>query len=229
MLEGQDLVVTKHNNLIEASYKLTLNEQRLILSCVAQIDSRKSLPKNNLFTLTAKEFSDLYGIDESNAYKALDEAASTLYERDIRTYDGRCRERFRWVCGIKYHDQEGKVTLGFSSWIIPYLTQLHKHFSSYPLKQISGLKSVYAIRLFEFLMQFKNTEKHIVSVEKFKERLGLQDDYKRFYDLKKWVIAPAIKELKEKSGLNVSFKTIKGRTGRAIQQLEFSFREIKSP
>ena len=29
--------ITKHNSLIEASYRLTLDEQRLILACIAQV------------------------------------------------------------------------------------------------------------------------------------------------------------------------------------------------
>lgn len=219
-----DLVVTKHNGLIEACYKLTLNEQRLVLLCVARLDSRKSLPKDNTFTVTAKEFAEIYGIEEKHAYKALDEASSALYEQDIKTYDGRYRERFRWVYGVKYHDNEGKVTLGFSSWVAPYLTMLHERFSSYKLKQIAGLKSVYSIRLLEFLTQFKTTGKLLIDLDKFKERLAIQNEYKRFYNLKMRVIEPAVKELTEKSNLLIEWRPIK--TGKAIKQLEFTFCDI---
>lgn len=221
--KSNDLLVTKHNSLIEASYKLTLNEQRLVLFCIAKLDTRKPVPKNNLFTITAKEFSEAFGIEEKHAYEALDDAASCLYERDIKTYDGKHRSRFRWVCGVQYHDNEGKVTLGFSTWVTPYLTMLHKQFSSYKLKQIAGLKSVYSIRLLEFLTQFKTTGKLIIDLQKFKERLEIQDEYKRFYNLKMRVIEPAVKELKEKSSLEISWKPIK--SGRNITQLEFSFSE----
>jgi plasmid replication initiation protein len=220
-MSSKDTLVTKHNSLIEASYKLTLNEQRLVLSCIAQIDSRKPLPKDNLFTITAKEFSEMYGIEEKHAYEALNEAANTLYERDIRTYDGKYRERFRWVYGVRYHDDGGKVTLGFSSWIIPYLTMLHERFTSYNIKQIAGLKSVYSIRLLEFFTQFKNTGKLIIGLEKFKERLDLKEEYKRFYDLKKRVIEPAVKELTEKSDFIITWKSVK--EGKIIKSLVFNF------
>ena len=220
---NKDLVITKHNSLIEASYKLTLNEQRMVLLCIARLDTRKPLPKDNLFTITAKEFSETFGIEEKHAYEALDEAASALYERDIKTYDGKYRERFRWVCGVKYHDNEGKVTLGFSTWVTPYLTMLHERFASYKLKQISGLKSVYSIRLLEFLTQFKTTGKFITDLDKFKDRLCLKEEYKRFYDLKRRVIEPAVKELQEKSKLVIEWKPIK--SGKTIKQLEFNFKE----
>jgi len=221
----KELVITKHNSLIEASYKLTLNEQRLVLLCIARLDARKPLPKNNLFTITAKEFSKTFGIEEKHAYEALNEAANILYERDIRTYDGKYRERFRWICGIKYHDNEGKVTLSFSTWITPYLTMLHERFASYKLKQIAGLKSIYSIRLLEFLTQFKATGKLLIELDRFKDRLDLKNEYKRFFDLKKRVIEPAVKELKEKSNLFIDWKPIK--IGRVIKQLEFIFSENK--
>ena len=226
MSEEKDLVITKHNSLVEASYKLTLNEQRLILLCIARLDTRKSLPRDNIFEITAKEFSETFGIEEKHSYEALDEAASALYERDIKTYDGKHRERFRWVCGVQYHDNEGKVTLGFSTWVSPYLTLLHKRFSSYKLKQISSLKSVYSIRLLEFLMQFKATGKLVIELERFKERLEITNEYKRFFDLKRRVIEPATKELKEKSNLKINWKPIK--SGRSVKQLEFTFSEKES-
>jgi plasmid replication initiation protein len=95
MSKSNDLLVTKHNSLIEASYKLTLNEQRLVLFCIAKLDTRKPIPRDNTFTITAKEFSETFGLEEKHAYEALDDAASSLYDRDIKTYDGKHRERFQ--------------------------------------------------------------------------------------------------------------------------------------
>jgi len=226
-LMEKDLVITKHNSLVEASYKLTLSEQRLVLACIGQLDSRRTLNKNNVFTVTAKEFSVIYGVAEKNAYRDLEEAATNLYQRDIKTFDGKHTTRFRWVYFVKYHEDEGKVSMGFSPCVTPYLTMLHKRFTSYKLSQISGLKRTYSIRLLEFLAQFKTTGKLVVDLEAFKERLGVENDYKRFFDLKKRVIEPAVAELIEKSGLAITWKALKGKTGKAIKQLEFKFKEIQ--
>ncbi len=227
-VNGKDLIVTRHNSLIEASYKLTLNEQRLLYLCVSQLDPRKPVPKENCFTVTAKEFSEQFGVSEKLVYKEIEEASKALAERWVRTHDGKYREQFRWVFGVRYHDNEGKVTLGFSPWVIPYLTNIFNgQFTSLKLSQISELKSVYSIRLLEFLTQFKGTGRFIIELDRFKDRLGLKDEYKRFYDLKRWVIEVAVKELREKSHLVVSWKAIKGSRGKAIKQLEFTFREAE--
>lgn len=225
MLGNQkDLVITRHNSLIEGCYKLTLDEQRLLYLCITQLDPRKPLPKDNCFTVTADNFAQTFNIDKTNVYRQLEEASKELAERWLRTNDGKYREQFRWVFGVRYHDDEGKVTLGFSPWVVPYLTSLQKQFTSLKLSQVANLKSIYSIRLLEFLMQFKSTGKFIIDLNKFKERLGIENEYKRFFDLKKRVIDVAVKELKEKSNFMVNWKSIK--CGKVIKQIEFIFSEI---
>lgn len=224
MADKKELTVTRHNSLIEGCYKLNLNEQRLLYLCVSKLDPRKVLPKDNSFTVTAKEFSEQFLIDEKIVYKEIEEASKALAERWVRTTDGKYREQFRWVFGVRYHDNEGKVTLGFSPWVIPYLTNLREQFTSLKLSQISELKSVYSIRLLEFLTQFKATGKFIIDLDRFKERLDIKNEYKRFYNLKMRVIEPAVRELKEKSNLNVDWRSIK--SGKTIKQLEFTFCEV---
>lgn len=219
----KEFIVTKHNSLIEASYRLTLNEQRLILFCISQLDSRKPLPKDSIFTITAKEFAKMFKIEEKHAYESLETSSNDLYERDIKTYDKKYGRRFRWVYEVKYHKNEGMVTLGFSPSVTPYLTKLYEQFTSYNLNEIASLKSVYSIRLLEFLTQFKASGKFIISLDKFKERLELNEGYKRFYDLKRWVIEPAVKELREKSNFLIKWKPIKGERSKGIKQLEFIF------
>ena len=56
-----NLKVTKSNELIEAGYKLTLNEQRLILAAIAQIDSRKPIKKDLYFKIKSMNASNGLG------------------------------------------------------------------------------------------------------------------------------------------------------------------------
>jgi len=193
-----------------------------VLCCVAQLDGRKPLPKDNLFTVSVADYAGTFPIDEKNAYRDLEDAAKALYQRDIRTYDGKARERFRWVYHVKYHDGDGKVTLGFSPTLAPYLSLLHERFTSYQLEQIADLRLAYAIRLFEFLMQYKSTGRFVVKLEDFKAWLELEKQYRRFSNLKARVIDPAVQELREKSRINVEWKPI--RRGRSVDRLEFAFR-----
>ena len=223
-----NILVTKSNHLIEAGYKLSLNEQRLILSVIAQLDGRKPIPKDNYFVITADEFAKNFGIPLKQAYEVLDEAASRLYERDIKAFDknGRTRERFRWVDGVKYWDGEAKVTLSFSQRIIPYLTKLHTELTSYELKQISKLKTSYSIRFYELLIQFRSTGERYISLEKLYERLEITNQYNRFYNLKKRILEPSINDINTSTSLSVEWDVVK--KGKTITGLSFKFKEGKT-
>ena len=119
-------VVTKANALIEASYILSLIEQRLILACAAKLDGRKPMPRDTVFEISADEYVRLFNIDPRNAYKDMEFAVSKLYERDINRIEGQNRKRLRWVYMAEYKKGEGKVRLAFSPDIAPYLTMLNK-------------------------------------------------------------------------------------------------------
>ena len=213
--------VTKSNDLVMAAYKLTLNEQRLLLAAISQIDPRKPMPRP--ISITAQDFSEQYGIPLKHAYEALKEATSALYERDIKTFDGRYKSRFRWVDRVDYLDGGGETKLFFTVHVQPYLVHLNQRFTTYELKRIADLTSTHSIRLFELLQQFRSTGFYRVSVAEFRELLELGPSYERYSNLKLKVIDPAIAELREKSGLLVELKTEK--KGRAINRLTFTFRD----
>jgi plasmid replication initiation protein len=222
MSEKTNIRIAKSNDLVEAAYRLTLNEQRLLLATLARIDSRRGM-QNFKFSITAKEFSELFEIELHTAYEALKDASKSLFERDIRTFDGRTRKRFRWVDRVSYVDGQSRVELCFTIHVAPYLSQLHRNFTAYGLHQVRSLKSNYSIRLFEMLIQYRSTGWMQVEVDTFRERLMLEGTYARFDNLKARVINPAVTELQAKSNLMIQWRPIK--KGRKIVSLRFDFQE----
>lgn len=214
-------VITKANALIEASYILSLNEQRLILACAAKLDGRKPMPRDTVFEISADEFVALFDTDPRNAYTEMESAVSKLFERDINRIEGMNRKRLRWVYMAEYKKGEGKVRLGFSPDIAPYLTMLNKKFTSYSIEEVCRLRSNYAIRLYEMLVQFLDTGVFWITVETFKMRLELEEKYDRFSNLRVRVIEPAIKDITAKTNLDVRWQG--HGAGRTVSRLEFRF------
>lgn len=217
-------VAWKDNRIITASYKLTLNEQRLVLVAIAKIPFGGKVPSD--IEITAREMLNLFpDMGKGNVYKYMQEAVEELGNRWIVIVDNPIKtKKFRWIDAKSiYHKGEARVGFSFSRHIIPYLQQLHDQFTKYRLEDISDLKSIYSIRLYEMFMQFQNTVLIVISIEKFRERMGVEDKYPVFSDLRKWVIATAIKELNKKSLLSISFNA--KRQGRFIKNLEFFFSE----
>jgi plasmid replication initiation protein len=216
-------VIRKDNRIITACYQLTLNEKRLILAAIAKIPFDEEIPEE--IELTIQEILQAFpDIGAKNATHEIQDALDRLYERNIRVEDPIKKKKFRWISSTTiYKKGEGKIGFVFTKDTIPYLYQLKEKFTKYRLEDISRFKSVHAIRLYEMLMQFEKTNLVLVDLLKFKERLGLENKYSVFKDLRKWVIEPALKEINEKTNLIVTFKGT--RVGRSIQKLEFFFSE----
>jgi plasmid replication initiation protein len=220
------LTVYKANKVVEAGYRLTLNEQRVVLACISMINSNKPLTASDKFELSAKEFAVIFNISEDTAYNQLVEVAKTLYERSVVIEaSDKDSERIvtRWISGVRYQKSSGKMTLYFAQLMIPYLSEIKNQFTRYDLKNISGMSSIYGIRLYELLMQWRSSGYRDVSIQWLKSQFELDDEYERIFDLKKRVIEPAVKDINTHSNLTVvhSYK----KTGRNVTHVVFEFNE----
>ncbi|MBN6469248.1 replication initiation protein, partial [Escherichia coli] len=74
----------------------------------------------------------------------------------------------------------------FADSIMPYLTQLQGQFTKIVIKNVSTLKSVYSIRLYELLMQFKVIGDRLISIIDFRSMLGF--DKKKYATFKQSLI-----------------------------------------
>ncbi|EDT8261962.1 replication initiation protein [Salmonella enterica] len=225
-----DLIAYKSNALIEASYKLTLQEQRFLLVCISRLKSGDNAPhpdEQKKMIITASEFYEAFpDMGRQHAEAKLKEAIDRIWDRSIIIKSNDEREEFRWVQHrIQYLKGEGKVQITFSDSIMPYLTQLKGQFTRVIVKNVSSLSSSYSIRIYELLQQFRNTGDRTISIDDFRTMLAVDNKYHQFKDLNKMIIKPSIAELNEKSDLAVTVETIK--EGRTVVALRFKFKEDK--
>lgn len=219
-----NLSVTKSNHLIDASYKLNAQAQKLVLACLGKIDSRPDKTPTKEVTITASEFSELMNIDMKNAHRELYKAAEALFKCSIILKDDNEETELYWVQKkAKKLKGEGAITLTWSDDVLKYICQLKSRFTSYKLRNIAQLQSSHSIRLYELLMKFNATGERVIFLDDFKSALGISDKYSEFKDLNKWVIKPAIEELNQRSDLIIKFDTIK--KGRTVAALVFEFKQ----
>lgn len=219
-------LVVKSNSLIQASYKLSLNEQRLILLAVAGLNSKRVANRPGFnqvdgIRITAEEFREAWNLSSKDAYTALKDATNELYERSIVEIKGKRTTKDRWVCRVAYHDGEGWAELSFSPHITPHLTSLGKNFTEYRLGQVANLRSTYAVRLFEWCIQFVDNGWLVITLDDLVQRLGVA--YTRYADIRRKVIEPAVKELQAKSNLDIKWEPVK--EGRSVKSIRFTFKE----
>jgi len=231
--ENQNLELAKRqvnlsNDLTTASHGLTLGEKRVVMSCVAQLDSLRLESGRYKAKLSARDFAETFKVSSDTAYDQLKAVATRLYERSIKrivdTPKGKKITKYRWVSSVTYYEGEGWIELGFSHEATPYLVALRGNHTSYKLEQATALRSVYSWRLLEILMRFKSTSLLRISIEDFCHAMDAPPTYlKNFKDVRRWIIEPAIKELREKDNWLIEWKGTK-RGGRKITGLEFHFK-----
>jgi plasmid replication initiation protein len=227
----KDLVV-KDNALINASYNLDLVEQRLIL--LAIIEARQNgTSTNKVLTVYADSYVNQFDVHRNTAYQALRDACENLFERrfsyQVLSPKGNLEQvKSRWVQRISYVENEALVRLQFSDDVVPLITNLEKHFTSYELEQVSQLNSAYAVRLYELLIAWRGSCKTpIYEMSEFRNRLGVEaSEYKLMHQFKSRVLDLAIEQINEHTDITVKYDQHKA--GRVITGFSFTFGFKKS-
>jgi plasmid replication initiation protein len=225
-------LVVKSNALIQASYTLGLVEQRLILMSIVQArESGFGITAESILEIRAQDYADLFGVTKQTAYEALADAVETLFNRraTVDVYDKK-RDRtrpmaVRWVTAMAYSEGEGSITLRFGHEVVPEITRLEENFTSYELEQVAGLKSAYAVRLYELLIQWRSAGKTpVFEINHFRNQLGLGvSEYLQMSDFKKRVLDMAIKQINEHTDIKATYEQHK--TGRTITGFSFKFKQ----
>ncbi|MEG2922000.1 MAG: replication initiation protein RepM [Acinetobacter sp.] len=223
-------LVVKDNALMNASYNLEVTEQRLIL--LAIINARETgagITSDSKLEIHASDYSKQFNVTNEAAYKALKNAVNNLFERQFsfqeETKKGVGTVRSRWVSRIKYIDDSAILEITFAPDVVPLITRLEQHFTSYQITQVTQLTGKYAIRLYELLIAWREVGKvPQLELSEFRKKLGVEDDeYKAMNHFKSRVLEPSIKQINEHTDITVTYEQHK--KGRTITGFSFKFKQ----
>src|SRR5476649_2036212 len=210
-------LVVKSNRLIEASYRLGLNEQRIILYSICRCrEEQKGLFPDLPVTITADAFAKQFPrIDKTNVYRQLKEAMDALYDRSVTIHDtdpasGHTRvKKTRWVSEAAYVDGAGNIQVIFTS---------------YQLEKVGHMTSAHAVRMYELLAQHRGIGTRTLNLAWLRDALQIEPgEYKLTADFKKWVIDASVEQINKHSDITVGYKPKK--TGRAITDFVFKIKD----
>ena len=149
----KNYLVTKANTLITASYNLSLQEQKLILTLASMVQPNDEEFKEYEFKI--KDFMELLGVESQTKYTEVPRITKDLMKKVFEIKEGKDIVQLSWLSSARYKVGEGLVILKFDSSLKPYLLQLKKLYTSYKLENILSLKSKYSLRLYEILKSYK--------------------------------------------------------------------------
>lgn len=211
--------VTKSNILIESTYKLSLQEQRILLIMASKVQPNDETLKTYRFR--AKDFIEIVGNKKGTGfYSYLKEIVNGLQTKILTIKEKGRQRNYNWVITSIYEENEGYITLQFHPSLKYLFLELKEKFTSYQLENVVRLNSVYSIRIYELLKQYERLRKRELTLEELRHFLAIEPTkYKQYGHFKSKVLAVAQKEVNNKTDIHFEFVEIK--TGRKVTSIEF--------
>ena len=224
-MDRETRLVVKDNALIDASFNLSLVEQRLMLLAIVEARELSKLTPETPVEVKASSYMEQYGIDERNAYTQLHNASKQLFNRQFSYIDRYANTDAitisRWVNEITYVNDKGMVVMYLNRNVIGMISRLEAQFTKYHLSQISDLSSQYSIRLYELLIKYRNignSKKY--TIKEIRELLGIGvNEYKQMSGFKMRVLDLAVNEINAKADIQIKYEQFKD--GRIISHIMF--------
>lgn len=232
--------MAKHHLLINASYRLSVTQQRLILSLISQIH-----PQDEEFHRYFYKISDLcklLKINKKNLKERQEIFVNTLNVLQKQLIEIVFRQDGclklgtpSWIAEPVFDFKADLVSLTISETLKPYLLQLTQkgRFASYRLAETSSFRSLYSYRFLELchdleprhdfhdlIINNRYVKKQFYKISAFREMLGLKaSQYKKPRQLKEKVLTTAHSEIVRHTASYFEFEMVK--KGREVVGVEF--------
>lgn len=215
-MKENNLIVIKNFKLVNARYKYTPLEIKIILSVIAQINKNDTDFKE--YILKVSDIENLIGSEQNNYLKlVIKRLMSKVLE--INTENG--WTLYNWFSKAEYIKNMGLIKINIHPDLKPYLLNLQERFVKYNLAYALAMDSSYAIRIYELLKEYEKLSYRIVDIEYLHNLLKVPQSLKKRYpDFKRKVLNVAKKEINQKTDLLINLEEIK--KGRKVIQIKFT-------
>lgn len=213
MINMKNDLLVQSNELIEAKYKYTKIEAKIIYSFIQLIEKEQS--DFWTYTIPTKDIAD---------YREIKKNCKSIMSKPIIIENGESKDNwivFNWFADIEY--KNGFIEASFSKKLKPYLLNLKKNLTTFGLKNILNLTSQYSIRLYQIfkMQQFKVI--YEIELEKLTTMLQVPKTYKLFKHFKQKVLDISIPEINKNTDIFVSYTAKKER--RKIKSILFTIQK----
>ena len=211
VLDKKQKRIIQKNKLIEARYRLTLQEKRLVLWLMSKIKSEDVDFKT--YQIEIKDFASMMGLHVKTQYKEMHEITAKLLTRLIQIEDeetGKLKQ-MAWLAFAEWDPNgAGICSMQFHPELKPYLLQLKEQFTQIGFADLLGLSSSYSVRLLEILAQYETIGMRTTTIDDIRAWCGIEkDEYQKYNHLKSRVIDRAKNEINEKTNYNVDYEEVK--------------------
>ena len=216
--------VYQSNKLIEASYTLTVLEQRLIRVLASNI--KKDDDDFKEYEFKTKDLIKVLNVSDSRFYREIDRITDLLMQRiiKIKSINDKEFEKYHWVEVAKY--KNGNLKLKINRELKPFYLSLD-WYTKYQLKNIMQFKSTYSFRLYELLKQYEKIGNRSITINDLRFSLAIdKKQYPKFANLKQKILSVAVKEININTDLHIEFEELK--EVRKVTSIKFYIKQNKA-
>ncbi|MFQ3174120.1 MAG: hypothetical protein ACI8W0_001230 [Flavobacterium sp.] len=226
---NESLTIVQHNALIESSYRLDLDEMRLLNLALTKIDSRKA--NIGIIEIYPDEFSEMFNLNKKNIWRNMKNSLNSIMTKPVRIKfldaQGKSKERLiSWLGSTEYFTEQTdgtKIELNFTEEITPYLFELKSNFTKINFEYVSRLNTPFSFRLYQWLTREYKTKKGeyydlTMTLKDIKYSAGFgKKAYPQWRDFKSRVIQPAVDAINQRTNITISYTVIlKGKKSHAL-------------
>ncbi|NGT79626.1 replication initiation protein, partial [Clostridium perfringens] len=143
----KNYLVTKSNYFImNSSYDLSLEEQKIILTLASMVQPNDEEFKPYIFKIS--DFMELLGVNTKTKYTEIPKITKDLMKKVFEIEEDDVIIQTAWLSSATYKKGSGIVELEFSPKLKPYMLKLNSMFTQYKLANILSMKSKYSPRIY---------------------------------------------------------------------------------
>lgn len=213
---------------LAAQGSLTLREIRVLQLAVlnATHNDNEGITKS-VVQVHASQYAHYFGAH--SGYVGISEVTHTLGQRELCFYD-EPDTKYKWCEDIVYQSGKGIIEITLSKAVTDELPDAisgdDDNITSYRIENSAVLDSIYAVRMYEVLNQWRHLKTTPwISIHMLRHLFSLPSDkFTRMCDLKRLVIDKAVIMINALTTLNVTYTQKK--SGREITHMQFQFHKI---
>lgn len=200
MARSDSPIIYQSNKLTEAKYEFSLLEKKAFMLIIKRVreqfvdsDTGQKDLFNRLFLKFTPGDVDMERGRASDIYTAM----RSLRKREFYIDNEEFELSTGFIDKAKHYKKEGYFEIVVGEEILPYILDVAKQYTSYNFLVAMSFKSVYSVRFYEWINEWKAAGGFKLSIQELKSRLMVEEKYPLYGNLKSKVINIAQKEIKE--------------------------------
>ena len=225
VIDSMEVMLKQPYGLTMSRHKFNAHEMRIMLRIIQALQPRMVYDKSP-FELKKTDLGDTkvtiptkYLLPRGTKnHEVVRNALESLTKKhiNIKFFDdnGIVKEIFtNLVKEGSYQYRSEFVGVEISRNLMPQLLGLAKNYTRYLLKVAFNSSSPNVMKLYQYASQWRDKKQTFAKVDSLRKWLRLEGKYKKPADMKKWVLDPAIKELKAKADVwfDIAERVMEGR------------------